>query len=753
MARRFIPSLFLMCASTAAVVALTGCGALIPSQGPALAGNTGAFTMGGKAFGGVQPISNATISLYSAGNTGYGTGATLRATTSTGNDGSFSFSKLGTNSDTINSSTSTWACPTTGDPLIYLVATGGNPTGNGQSTPNNTGIGLMVPLGVCSSISAATHVVMNEATTVASVAALQQFFNPATRSIGSSSSAMSMQALLDAAATVTNMVDISQGIARPTTLSNSGGYNVSAVTITVTPETAKIYTMANILAACVNSTSSSSTACSTLFASAVPQNPAYTSQPSVTFNTATDTLMAVYYMLTNPTSGAAAANDATNLNALMALQVPTSPFQPALTSTPTDWTIGIRYDAGNVANCGSQKFLSYVYHVAVDASGNVWGVSNTAGGGIFQLSPTGTPLTCALNGASTAGFTTATIDPAGNIWVGNGLTAGDTNLYEWIPGTNTASVWPTIASTAATADRVIMNVVSDATNNIMFGYNGNLVQIDAATALAGNPSSSTIYGTKISTGVKSQPYFIAVDAASRIYNSYQGTTTAGSETLVQVYPDTGSGNLNGYSTNSFTDSGTNFVNYAGIAIGKNEKVWVLNGATTKYPDVQNALASFTPNLTGGGGTVNPVLAPFLGGINNGRDIAVDGAGNVFGLSASPTAGNYASGATGYVCGTNTTSNLTNVDSCWTFSEIADDGTPISATGTGSDLASINGGFQKYSSILPFYGRSIAVTPSGNVWIGSNSSGGRGITEIVGQGVPVVTPFSQSLHLGASIMKP
>lgn len=613
----------------------------------------------------------------------------------------------------------------------------------------------MVPLGVCSSVSAATQVVMNEAVTVASVAALQQFFNPATRSIGSSSSAMSMQALLDAAATVKNMVDVSQGIARATTLTNSGGYNVSSVTITVTPETAKIYTMANILAACVNSTSSSSSACTTLFNSAVPTNPTYTSQPSVTFATATDTLMAVYYMLTNPTSGAAASNDATNLNALMGLQLPTSPFQPALTSTPTDWTIGIRYDAGNVANCGSAKFLSYVYHVSVDASGNIWGVSNTAGQGVFQLSPTGTPMTCALNGVSSFGFSSSTIDPAGNLWVSSGLpstTPGDTNLYEWTPGTNTLSTWPTIASTAATANQLIMNVVSDGNNNIMFGYNNTLAQIDSATALAGNPVSSTTYGVKISTGVKSQPFFLAVDATGASYNSYQGTTTASYETLAQVYPSTDSGNMNGYKTATYTTGGTNYINYAGIAVGKNEKVWVLNGATTAFPTIQNALMPFVSTGTGTG-TVGPGLAPFLGGINNGREIAIDGAGNIFAVSATANSGNYASGATGYTCATGSGSYATNVGTCWSLSEIADDGTPISATGTGSSSTTIDGGFQKDGTILPYYGRGIAVTPSGNVWIGSNSSNGRGVTEIVGQGVPVVTPLSQSLHLGAAIMKP
>ncbi|MEO6924449.1 MAG: hypothetical protein ABI142_11535 [Bryocella sp.] len=514
MNRRFLPCLTMLGASVA-LIALTGCASLAPTTlapgaGAASAAAPGSLAIHGTAFGGFQPIAGATVSLYSAGNTGYGVGATLRATALTANDGSFSFTKILTPSDSVTPAGSSWACPITGDPLIYLVTTSGNPTGNGQAMPMNTAIGLMAPLGVCSTVSAATLVTMNEATTVASVAALQQFLNPATRNIGSSSSAMSMQALLVAAATVTNMVDFSQGIARPTQLTNSGGYNVSGVTVTVTPEISKIHTIANILASCVNSTSSSSLGCATLFTSAIPTNPTYTSQPTVTFGAATDTLMAVYYMLTNPTSGASIANDATNLNALMALQSPTSPFQPALTSTPTDWTIGIRYDAGTVGdvpNCGAsttEKFMAYTYHLAVDATGNIWAVSNTAGNGISEISPTGTPLSCALAGAAAKGFTSGTIDPAGNIWVASASLASpsDPTLYEWTPGTSTTTAWPTIAASALAANQFVMNVVSDGNNNINFAYYATLAQIPAATAIAGSPAASS-NGTPISTGVKS----------------------------------------------------------------------------------------------------------------------------------------------------------------------------------------------------------------------------------------------------------
>jgi hypothetical protein len=79
------------------------------------------------------------------------------------------------------------------------------------------------------------------------------------------------------------------------------------VSLMATPETSKINLMANILSACINARTSVAPTCSTLFAAAVPPIPSTTSlKPATPFTTATDTLQAVYYMLTNPTDGGTA---------------------------------------------------------------------------------------------------------------------------------------------------------------------------------------------------------------------------------------------------------------------------------------------------------------------------------------------------------------------------------------------------------------------------------------------------------------
>src|SRR6201999_3497573 len=110
-------------------------------------------------------------------------------------------------------------------------------------------------IGDCESLSPATQVVMNEMTTVGSLVALQQFFNPQTEAIGAPST--NVTGLVNAIKMIANLVDTTGGAAQQTVTPTS---TVSGITITATPEYQKLNTMANILAACVSSTSGTSTA-------------------------------------------------------------------------------------------------------------------------------------------------------------------------------------------------------------------------------------------------------------------------------------------------------------------------------------------------------------------------------------------------------------------------------------------------------------------------------------------------------------
>jgi hypothetical protein len=144
---RSIPSALAL----AAAIALTGCSNMVTTASESI-DPTPAAVMSGTVHGGQQPVYNATVSLWAAGASGYGSAATKLATTTSALNGSFQFTKLaGTGSSAGN--TNTWQCPSTGNPQIYLTAIGGNTQGTGVTSTNNTASALIAAIGPCSSVT------------------------------------------------------------------------------------------------------------------------------------------------------------------------------------------------------------------------------------------------------------------------------------------------------------------------------------------------------------------------------------------------------------------------------------------------------------------------------------------------------------------------------------------------------------------------------------------------------------------------
>ncbi len=121
--------------AVAAVVGLEGC-SVSPSAAPAASSG---MAFGGHIFGGSQPVSNASIQLYTPGTNGYGSASTplLNQPVTTDANGFFSI-------------TGDYSCPSATSP-VYLVATGGNP-GLAPGT-NNSAIALMGLLGQCGTLT------------------------------------------------------------------------------------------------------------------------------------------------------------------------------------------------------------------------------------------------------------------------------------------------------------------------------------------------------------------------------------------------------------------------------------------------------------------------------------------------------------------------------------------------------------------------------------------------------------------------
>jgi len=256
------------CASSVYSPAVVGNSTTILSTAGSSSARTG---LGGRVFGGQSPITGALLTLWAAGTTGsYGTGATSVATTTTDPNGNFSFNNAGSS-------------PCTTGQYLYITSVGGN-TGSGTNQYAALMAALPTP---CGPSTSGTYVIVNEVTTVASVTALQQFISitpggsPAW-TIGAPSA--NVTGMANAFAQVGNLVSLATGTSGVTTATNT----ISSITYTttITPDSSKIYTFADVLAYCINSTGS---ICSALFSDATPSGSA----------APTDTIQVAYYLATN----------------------------------------------------------------------------------------------------------------------------------------------------------------------------------------------------------------------------------------------------------------------------------------------------------------------------------------------------------------------------------------------------------------------------------------------------------------------
>ncbi len=216
----------------------------------------------GDVYGGQQPVGGSHLYLFAISTAGYGSspisllhGAGV-SVDSAGNGYVVSDASGGFNISGLYAS----YCPTP-DSSVYLQAIGGDP-GNGI---NNPAIDLVTALPLtCSQLPNANDVGINELTTVAAAWALARYASVSTSSL--SSSGANPQALLNAIAYANNLVS---------------GYDAqvgsTAYGGSLTVPVAKINTIGDILAECVND-GSSSPACIQLFAYATPsggQGPVY----------------------------------------------------------------------------------------------------------------------------------------------------------------------------------------------------------------------------------------------------------------------------------------------------------------------------------------------------------------------------------------------------------------------------------------------------------------------------------------------
>ncbi|MDE1160331.1 MAG: hypothetical protein PW792_00130 [Acidobacteriaceae bacterium] len=700
--------------SLTAAVTLSGCAmGNLNLSGGAGGAQSVAVKMTGLVHGGQQPVSGSTIALMTMGATGYGSaGSNLIPTGSYAVGGAPGCSSGSCQTTVVTDAggnftiTGDYTCPTANPAAqVYLTATGGNP---GLTTgTNNAAIKLVAPLGACNALSSATTVVVNEVTTAAMAFAVGQFFGTPSNvdNFGSTATAQSVLGLSNAIATYGNLVDPASGMPLGSkTLTSATG------TVVVTPEQAKLALIADILAACVNSTGVSSSECTTVF-----------SGTAASGTTVTDTLQAAVEMSLNPTS---TNNGTSSMDALYGLATATSPFvgyRPAY-AEPTDWTLGVTYGSNSTVN--TSYLITKPEHLAVDSQGNVWlgnyaGSAATAGNSLTKLSggassAPGTPLAQALVGVQT-GIQYVAIDPSDNVWSpqyysATGTTGGGSSVVEYTP----AGVTNTFTTGAAP-------------DTITFDGAGNAFILEPSYKGAGEldelayGAASGATANVIATGITTDYSTIGIDSNFTIYISGGGSATTG----------TGTSGFDGIWEFAKTAS-----------------------TTTGYPS--------TPT----GAAVGTALSPYqtVAGVTEPEPLAIDGSNNVW-------FGNYGKSTLGAVSATTTgtfqalqgspftTTNLTAPEQIifdgdghlWS-TEANASGNVMEYTADGVAMHPVGTSIATTGFVHTYaepYG--IAIDPSGNVWVGNYATGAAAtasvlgfVTEIVGAAAPTITPLAAQL---------
>ena len=496
---RFSSLLPCLLGSSATAIVLVGCG-----SGPSLLTSLPVVSppLSGVVHGGQQPISGAHIHVFGAVNNGYGAQA-ASLMTGGGNYDAYGEYVTTTSTGTFNL-TGYYAC--TPGQNVYVLSYAGNP-GLVAGTSNTSAV-LVALLGPCPSDDTfAGHISsisLSELSTVAAAYALAGY-SGGLEFVSSSTTTSSMTGLTSAFSSAANMVSLQNGNVYATTPAGNG----------VVPQT-KIYTLANIVSACINSTGStgSGNPCAKLFTAATPSGG---TAPTNTF----DALVNI------------ARNPASNVSTIYKLAPTGPPYTPSLTTAPTDWTLAIQYSAPNLSAPGK---------IAIDASGDVW-IPNAGNSSLTKLSPLGAVLsgTSGFTGGGLNKPTAIAFDSSGNLWVANSNssaisgfkssgtpisatgypTGNSASTYDVAIDANTGYIWTSgdLATTAISPTGTSESKFTGIANNaaIVQGSGGTMWSVSSSANSISSFASST--AKTYTGGGLSSPSGIALDSGNNLWVS------------------------------------------------------------------------------------------------------------------------------------------------------------------------------------------------------------------------------------------
>ncbi len=448
-----------------AMAALTGCG-----MGPRLIPPASGASLHGHIHGGQQPVAGAKVFLLAANTSGYGQpSVSLLNAASTGYSDTLGAYVVSAADGTFDI-TGDYTCAPGAQ--VYLYASGGDP-GVGS---NNPVIGLMAVLGNCpqaGNFSSVPFVEVNEVSTIAAAYSLSAFASDATDiaddegDLSNVTAASAKTGMANAFANAANLVDIGSGVA----LASTPAGNSSV------PQE-ELNTLANILAACVNTNGSLST---------TDSNDNTIEQPCGNLINATSM---DGQPIPTDTAGAAiniAHHPAYNTDALWALPSSKPPFAPALASEPSDFTLTLAFTPTQLN----------VYAMAFDASGNLW---YTYSSGIAELSPLGAEAPGSPFAANLVYPFSLAIDVSGDLWTAD---YSAQTLNEFSPS---GSLLQTTAVTGLSYP-----------TGLAFDPAGNLWISNLGSSVTKTDATGTLIATYTGNGTLSDPFQVLSDAAGNIW--------------------------------------------------------------------------------------------------------------------------------------------------------------------------------------------------------------------------------------------
>ena len=560
---------------------LAGCSqsTAFPTVGdlPPVPSPASATRLQGTIHGGQQPITNARVYLLAAGKTGYGSPASSLLT-SAAYPGYPAVQDAAGRYYVTSDSNGFFQIADSCTPgqQVYMASVGGNPGFGSNSAATEIAI-----LGTCPSAgnfdSTYTGVFISEISTVAAAFSAAAYATDVF-DIGAPGGTLAQTGITNAFANAANLFDVQNinDLARSTNVSGSG-----------TVPQAKINTLANILAACINSIGPSSPSCSTLFL--------YAQTGGTTGTAPTDVATAAINMAHNPSS--------LGVPTLYSLQGGNHPFGPVLGSAPGDFTIAVNY--ANAA-LGPNPSL------AVDAGGNIWTITPGISA-ITKISPTGAiPVPQYAIGGTFNNSRSLAVDPSNNIWVlGQTAASGLFGTLYTVPAfaklTNLGVYQSTINETPAISSHPpsnTTNLVIDGNGAFYYSAAYDIIGLISTTCCTVKFDPVAVTYTNLDTGNASPGNnFVAVSTST------QWATGGGSVLSLSS------------ASSSRTVSGGGLNTATGVALDNAGRAWVVNQGN-------NSVSLFTSTGT-------PVSASgYTGNLAVPKSVAVDGAGNVWATNPS-----------------------------------------------------------------------------------------------------------------------